>query len=356
MTNQLNYEKIGQQLLHKPKEICQYLNLPFNEYPNRIGLKCPVHNGKDDDKCVIFTKGQTAIGNWVCWSGNCHVKYGRDIVGFVRGVLSSRFNREVGRAEVINNLAKLISENDSIQTYSPDSLSQFEIKSPVDCIETVSRKQVISSLSIPSKHYIERGYSSEILKKYDVGECYTKGRQMFLRAVVPVYDFSYGMVGCTGRSIQPECEKCGYFHFENLPCPKDKYEKYRHSKWINSKGFAKTSYLYNLSYAKNEINKKKTAILVEGPGDVWRLEEADVKNSLALFGLSLNKTQLSILENLSIENLIILTDNDDRGKQAKTVIAKQCARLFNLIYPNIPGKDVGDLSVKQIKQIEELYE
>lgn len=348
-TTQLNYEKISQQLLSKPKEICNFLHIDYNEYPNRIAMKCPVHDGDTEDKCTIFTKGQKAVGNWVCWSGNCHVKYGRDIVGFVRGVLSKRLDREVGRGEVISNLAKLIKCDDAQIKFEDTNEIDAIFLEKVETVPLINRQEVITKLNIPSKYYIERGFSKEILIKYDIGECYTKGKPMFLRAVVPVYDFNYNLVGVTGRSIQPTCNKCKYCHFENLSCPTTSYERYQHSKWINSKGFNKTLHLYNLIKAKNEINRTNTAILVEGPGDVWKLEESGIHNSLAMFGLSLNDSQLNILEKLSIYNLVCLTDKDEAGLEAREIITNKCSRMFNVHHIDLPKKDVGDMSVKELQ-------
>jgi len=347
--NQLNYEKISQQLLSKPKEICNILNIDYNEYSNRIAMKCPVHDGDTEDKCTIFTKGQKAVGNWVCWSGNCHVKYGRDIVGFVRGVLSKRLNKNIGRAEVITNLAKLIQLDDNDIKFDNTNKIDSIFLEKADATPTIYRKDVVSKLNIPSKYYIDRGYSKDVLTKYDVGECYTKGKPMFLRAVVPVYDFNYNVVGVTGRSIQPICKKCKYCHYENIPCPSTSYARYQHSKWINNKGFNKTLYLYNLVQAKEEINRTRTAILVEGPGDVWRLEESGMHNSLAMFGLSLNDSQLNILEKLNIYNLVCLTDTDEPGLKARKIIAEKCSRIFNVHHIDLPKKDIGDMSIDEVK-------
>lgn len=347
----LNFEKISQQLLRKPEEVCDFLNIEYHQFPNRLSMKCPIHNSNADDKCCIFTEGQKAIGNWVCWSGNCHVKYGRDIVGFVRGVLSVRMNKEVGRGEVISYLARLINEEDSeVKFGHVDKISEIFQEKEESFTPTVGRKDVISKLNIPSKYYIERGFSSEILSSYDIGECYTKGKPMFLRAVVPVYDFNYNVVGVTGRSIQPSCTKCKYCHYSNLPCPNSSMARYQHSKWINSKGFNKTLHLYNLIKAKDEINRTNTAILVEGPGDVWRLEESGIHNSLAMFGLSLNDSQLKILEKLSINNLICLTDTDDAGLEARQVITDKCSRIFNIHHIDLPKKDIGEMSVLEVQR------
>jgi hypothetical protein len=75
-------------------------------------------------------------------------------------------------------------------------------KSGVDNDTRIERRYVTSSLVIPSEYYISRGYSAEILSKYDIGLCNKDGKEMSDRVVAPIYsdDHRY-VVGCTGRSI-----------------------------------------------------------------------------------------------------------------------------------------------------------
>ena len=121
---------------------------------------------------------------------------------------------------------------------------------------------------------------------------------------------------------------------------------------MHSRGFKK-SVLYGLHLAKDEILKTQTAILVEGQGDVWRMYEAGFKNTVGIFGSSINDDQLMLLESSGALNLIILTDSDEAGNKAFLQIVKKCGRRFNYCRPSISQKDVGDMSIEQIK--EELY-
>jgi len=66
----------------------------------------------------------------------------------------------------------------------------------------------------------------------------------------------------------------------------------------------------------------------------------------------LNEDQLILLEQSGAMNVVILTDYDDAGNGAAEQIVKICGRRFNYIRPEmIQGvKDVGDLTVQQIKE------
>ena len=51
-----------------------------------------------------------------------------------------------------------------------------------------------------------------------------------------------------------------------------------------------------VEFAKEFIKESGIVILVESPGNVWRLEEAGVHNSVAIFGSSLADRQKMILD------------------------------------------------------------
>ena len=121
-------------------------------------------------------------------------------------------------------------------------------------------------------------------------------------------------------------------------------------KWMHSKGFRKSSYLYGLNMAKDKILETGVAVLVEGQGDVWRMHEAGVENTVGIFGSNLSDDQLVLLEQSGALNLIILTDHDEAGHRAADQIIKKCGRRFNYFRPTIPTKDVGDMSVEQIQE------
>ena len=108
-----------------------------------------------------------------------------------------------------------------------------------------------------------------------------------------------------------------------------------------------------MNIASEHIRKSKSVILVEGQGDVWKMHQAGLKNCVGIFGSSINDDQLLLLEQSGALNLVILTDSDDAGEKACQQIVKKCGRRFNYHRPEISTKDVGDMSIEQIKQ--ELY-
>ena len=327
-------KEVRSRLLDNVEDLFDQFGIAYLNNGERTSSTCPVHEGSDNETALsIFLDG----GNWVCWTHHCEKKYGNDMLGLVRGILSNIEGDEVPFNKAVNWSCKFL----NIQSRGVDTeyLKIIEGKSkfvnrvqslelePLQKDNLPSRDDVRDSLIIPARYYLDRGYSSSILDKFDVGLCLSKGRPMFGRAVVPVYDDDHEvMVGCVGRSTM-----------DNF-----------NPKWLFSKGFQKRFYLYNYWYAREHIAETRSAILVEGQGDVWRLEESGIYNSLGLFGCGMTDQQKIKLEKSGALNLFVIMDNDEAGKLAREKIEEDCKRSFNLYFPTIENKDVGDMSSQDI--------
>jgi len=90
---------------------------------------------------------------------------------------------------------------------------------------------------------------------------------------------------------------------------------------------------------------------VEGPPDIWRLAEAGIYNSIAVFGDKLTEEQQNKLNNLPVFNMVILTDNDKAGKTARSNIELQCKRYYNIIHKQTINKDCGDSSTQELREL-----
>lgn len=90
------------------------------------------------------------------------------------------------------------------------------------------------------------------------------------------------------------------------------------AKYINSPQsivYDKSTALYGIFEAKNEIRDKKEAIVVEGYADVLSLHQAGIKNVIASSGTALTDGQLKVLSRLA-DKLFLIYDGDDAGKNA----------------------------------------
>lgn len=319
----------------KISDLLRKLEINYTEFDNRFVFPCPVHGGDNQNGACIFKDGSKAKGNWICWTHSCQEKHGALILGFIKGVLEKKSGEKVSFGQAVEFALKFLNKEavdipNNKETYSIHRLNQlYELIATKEknSVPQISRELVLSELEIPSRYFLNRGYSSEVLTLFDVGDCKKKDKLMSGRAVAPVYDSDYNYVGCSGRTTTPG---------------QTKY------KWINS-NFKTNEYLYGLWITKKSIEEKRSVVLVEGQGDVWRMYEAGIHNVLGIFGADLSEYQLEELEKLPIFNVIVLTDMDEAGRVAKERIVKKCGRRFNVLTPKISAKDVGELTVNQIR-------
>lgn len=202
---------------------------------------------------------------------------------------------------------------------------------------------------IPSPYFLERGYSPSILDTYDVGTCTNPKSKMCGRAVVPIYDENGKGIGVVGRTTYQQCESCRLFHPDTSPCPPEE-ERNRYVRWRVSDKFNDKLHVYNSWRALPYIRESRTVIVCEGAGDVWRLEEAGIRNSIALFGSDLSDAQDSQIQRFMIDRIIVASDMDDGGDKLFDQIKRQCRTYINSISRvPLPKKDVGGMTVEEVQ-------
>lgn len=344
MDNQLQLDSqqisaVCKQLYNRIPDLLDKFGIDYIKYDKHYSFPCPVHGGDNSEGCSLFIDGKQ---NWVCWTNSCQDMYKKSILGFVRGVLSRKAGRLISLNEAVKfctdfldfNLGDVPILKESKNRQYLKLLSIFnQAKESVPL--NVSRELIQKSLEIPSEYYLNRNYDANTLIKFDIGDCSNENKLMYNRAVVPVYNQNNEYLGSCGRA-----------KFDTLK-----------PKWINSKGFKKSHVLYGIHLAKDTIMKTGIVILVEGPGDVWRLHESGFENAVAISGANLSDQQLIELECCGCTKLIILTDNDEAGQKARQQIIKKCGRRFNYILPDIPSqyKDIGEMSKDEIVTLLEIY-
>jgi len=351
---------------HKLESLLETLGVEGLSRRSRFYVgKCPIHGDADNGTAFnIFHTGHETIGNWRCFTHSCHKHFQPNIIGFVRGYISRNkygwtdpkdVDKECSFADAISFLMKFVGGQDLSEIkidyqqieqgrFVNSMTSTYAREEPARNLN-ISRRTVRDGLSIPAEYYVSRHYTAEILEKYDVGLCTEMGKQMFMRAVVPIYDDDHkNVVGCSGRAIFDMCPICNSYHNPTHQCPDDK-NKWKFCKWRHNYGFKGENYLYNYWYAKDYIRKSKVAIIVESPGNVWRLEEAGIHNSIATFGAHLTDGQRYILDKSGALALIVLTDPDHAGRLALENIRESCGSIYSIHSPVISDSDIGEATV-----------
>jgi len=347
-------------------EICELFNLDCRHSPKMLTMCCPIHGGDNPSALNLYHVGEDYKGNWICRTHHCEEIFQPSLIGFLRGILSVTeknwskegddmypFNQtldfalKILKKDIKDLKIKKTDREKRIFTKNIHTIAEVKDKSS----HTITRNIIRKTLQIPATYYLNRNFSKEILDKYDVGTCNNPNKEMFERVVVPIYDPEYSyMVGCTGRSIHEKCDKCNYYHDSNKECVDGPYA-WKYSKWKHNKTFKSKDHLYNLWFAKKYIAKTGIAIIVESPGNVWRLEEAGIRNSVGIFGTSLGDKQKLLLDCSGAMSLVIILDPDDAGMQGIKKIQEKCARTYNIKTINLHNKDIADMSISEIQNI-----
>jgi DNA primase len=90
-------------------------------------------------------------------------------------------------------------------------------------------------------------------------------------------------------------------------------------KYLNSrenKLYNKSDVLYGTDQARDEIRKRKSAVLCEGYFDCIGMHQAGVKHAVALCSTALTPGHLQLLHRLEAKELVLLLDGDEAGRKA----------------------------------------
>lgn len=354
---QINFRAMNEMISQDIESFLAHFSLEYSTYQNRIALSCPMHESSRGESLTIFTSGNETCGNYVCWTKHCELEHGKGIFNLIKFLHEQKYNKSPISTvvkfveQICNRKCDVISDVQTDELKFNNFVKSMNIKAS-DLKIIATREYVRNTLAVPAQYYINRGYKTETLKDFDIGFCSTKGQPMFMRVVVPIYEATgQFMIGCVGRSINDKCSICEKYHYKNKMCPSSPIEEKWACKWINSTGFQSGNYLYNMWNAIEACKENQKIIIVEGPGDVWRMHEAGFRNVVALFGCNLTDNQFELLETMGVMDIYLALDNDDAGKKAKEKIGKRLAGFYNVHEVVFSKKDTGDMTIEEIQTV-----
>lgn len=320
---------IKKKLNSEIKQVLDKLDIEYEIFSDNLYSTCPIHEGSDNPRALSYSMSK---GIWRCWTRNCEHHYNNDIFGLIHGVLSSKNGKDVGFRDVLKWIYKEFGLGVNVEDIEEkdDEFSQIVSLLSVNKKAHDDKKIIIPcKTSSASDYFYNRGFKKATLKYFGVGDCQEKGI-MNERAIIPIHNDDGSMiVGMIGRTIK----------------------EHRMPKFlIYPTGFDKKWYLYNYHRASNRAKETGCLFLLEGQGDVWRMKEAGVDNAVSMFGKTITQEQESKISKLSVTHLIVLTDNDQAGRESKIQIQRQLGRMYKLTFPRIANKDVGDMGVEQVKK------
>ncbi len=321
------------------EQVLSSLGLDYVVAENAVVLPCPVHGGDNPTGCRAYTN--SAFGYWQCHTRGCERIFRDDTFGMVRGIISRQrynWNAEGDRKATLGETISFIRRSLGIKGEGPNIVVDHSRREFVNQTRRLAvedgvegkwcRKTIRSRMDVPSRFFLGRGFSYEVLDRFDVGE--TQTGPFAGRAVVPVYDHTGRMaVGFSARATTTN----------------------QTPKWLHSR-FSRARILYNMHSAFQEARRTGTIILVEGPADVWRLWEAGYHNAAALLGISLTDAQQVLLEASGASKVVVFLDDDEAGRSAAMKIVGQLSRCFRVVIAHAGhGFDPADLTPAQLKEI-----
>lgn len=178
----------------------------------------------------------------------------------------------------------------------------------------------------------KKGYSKEIIEASGLvsykedGKRFDKFRD---RVIFPIYSFSGRAIGFGGRILRNDIKAAKY-----LNSPENEI-------------YHKSNTLYGLFQSKQAILKNDQCFLVEGYTDVLSMHQAGIENVVASSGTALTKEQIRIIKRLT-QNIVIMYDGDPAGIKASfrgiDLILEQELNVKVLLFPE--GEDPDSFARK----------
>lgn len=327
----MNLQELKKTLNNNWQLVFDKLDISYERLGDNAYSVCPVHENSDNKRAFSYAIDK---GIWKCWTRDCQQEHNNDIYGLIKGTLSKQNGIDIEFKDVLK-WSKSVLNIDHIKHKKKLPNIEDEFENIVTKITKKTAHKTFNTIELengiiyPSQYFLTRGFKKSTLKHFEVGDCVNNASKMYDRAIIPIRDDDgKNIIGIIARAIK----------------------EYKSPKFLISKGFDKRYCLYNYHNAKKSSIDKTALFICEGQGDVWKLYEAGVENVVGIFGKVISKEQEEKILQLPITKLVILTDNDQAGREAKTHIQRQFNRTHKLIFPQLHNKDVGEMSVNQIKK------
>ncbi|HHV41240.1 MAG TPA: toprim domain-containing protein [Clostridiaceae bacterium] len=299
---------------------------------NMIRCACPIHRGRGKNNFSF----DTSTGIWTCFSRRCGEDVGlpRDIfllVMLVKGVSFSTalaiLKSQVGLSDEECQFDKKDHDHVKIRKW----LRKQRLLDEPD-VAVIDESTLDHLDSRPHQYLLNRGFSPEIIKLFDVR--YASSGDMQGRIVIPVRDDCGQLVGLSGRLItddQAQMKKLG--------------------KWKHMFNFSAGSVLFGLDKAKPYVATSGRMVLVEGPFDVMKAFQHGLCNVCATLGVNILPNQVDlVIQNTS--EVYLAYDTDEAGQKGARRIYEKLAGFTDVRFMMLPdGRDVADTDEYEIWDI-----
>ena len=328
---------------------------------NLLGL-CPFHGEKSPSFTVSPAKGiYKCFG---CGKAGNSVNFimEHESLSYPEALryLAAKYNIEIVEKEITPEEKAQITEKESLYIVTNYAQKYF----------TDNLWNTDEGKSVGLSYFRERGFTDEIIKKFQLGFSFEDRRAFSKAAIAAAYNPEYLVK--TGLSILSDK------HVDGQPITiNDIFDRYtgrvifpihngtgkvigfggrilnsdkKFAKYINSPQtdiYDKSKVLYGLYFAKKQITQEDNCYLVEGYTDVTSMHQAGVENVVASSGTSLTVDQIRLIHRFT-NNITILYDGDVAGIKASfrgiDLILEEGMNVKVLLFPD--GDDPDSFSKK----------
>jgi 5S rRNA maturation endonuclease (ribonuclease M5) len=292
------------------------MNLDLREILNEIGYTRLLDNGKEYRTKPLYRESDNFTSLSIKKDTGYFVDFGANISGSFEELVKLTLNLKT----IEDAKQTLVSKNFNIEIKPQKPKIEMETNLDKECLKLIVPKH---------DYWINRGISIETISVFN-GGIMLDGK-MKNRYVFPIFDAKGDLVGISGRSLDQN--------------PKIKW------KHIGKKDYWK----YPLHFNHKIIKEKNECILVESIGDMLKLWDSGIKNTMVIFGLELSHSCLNVLLRFSTKKIIIATNNDENsaGNNASLKIKNKLIKFFDedSIKIKLPTKnDFGVMTTEEIKE------
>lgn len=287
--------------------------------PRWIMARCPFH----DDRTPSFAMN-SETGVWVCHSGSCGLRGG--LVDFLKGIGMGRDKIDALvdplREDLERHRTKMIQE----------ARYRFKTGNPF-MADRILPEAILGVYDFKPNSLVSKGFDPKLLRSMDIG--YDRKQD---RIIFPIRDVYGNLVGVSGRATKPGVEPrykvysggatdssghwrtgdFGELFDENFPGYK-----------IDSREYLWNAHRVYPALVRSKSAKQEPIIVVEGyKACVWMIQHG-FRNTVAVMGSSMTKTQADLLRRLSSE-IVLFLDNDTAGRKATGRLGKWLAKSLDV--------------------------
>ncbi len=319
---------------------------------NYIG-NCPFHNEKTPSFTVSPSKGiYKCFG---CGKGGNSINFVMEIEHFnypeALKFVAKKYNIEIEEEEMTSEQLERANEKDSLFIVSNFANDYFQAM----LWESEEGK------AIGLSYFKERGFTEEIIKKFELGYS-PKAKDAFSQtALKKAYDkevlvsSGLSLINEHSGEIMDRFKERTIFPIQSysgrtLGFGGRAFNANAKAKYLNSPEtliYHKSKVLYGLNFAKNAIGKEGVCYIVEGYTDVISMHQSGIENVVSASGTALTLAQIKLISRLA-QNVVLLFDGDNAGIKATyksiNMVLKEGLNVKIATFPE--GDDPDSLSKK----------